>query len=73
LGSCTGAVKDGNGRVYGDYEIIPTPESAMKYTVAHSTTVYALDALGRTRVLFSYDAKVDEIVEGLRNILTSSR
>lgn len=45
----------------------------MKYTVAHSTTVYALDALGRTRVLFSYDAKVDEIVEGLRNILTSSR
>jgi protein SCO1/2 len=58
--------------LYGaSYEIIPTPESAMKYSVAHSTTVYALDALGRTRVLFSYDAKVDEIVEGLRNILAS--
>jgi protein SCO1 len=54
------------------YEMIPTPTSAMKYTVAHTTTVYALDRLGRTRILFSYDAKVDEIVEGLQAILASN-
>ena len=59
--------------LYGaSYEIISTPRSAAKYTVAHSTTLYALDAPGRTRVLFSYDAGVDEIVAGLRNILASS-
>lgn len=51
------------------YEMIPTPESAAKYTVAHSTTLYALDPAGRTRLLFSYDATVDEIVAGLRTIL----
>jgi len=54
------------------YEIIPTPESAMKYTVAHSTTLYALDPNGRTRILFPYEASVDEIVKGLRAILASS-
>ena len=58
--------------LYGaSYEIIPTPESAANYTVAHSTTLYALDGNGRTRLLFSYDAKVDEIVKGLRAILGS--
>jgi protein SCO1 len=54
------------------YEIIPTPNSAMKYTVAHSTTLYALDPNGRTRVLFPYEATVDEIVKGLRTILSST-
>jgi protein SCO1/2 len=59
--------------LYGaSYEIIPTPQSAMKYTVAHSTTLYALDPAGRTRILFPYEAKVDEIVKGLRSILASS-
>jgi protein SCO1/2 len=59
--------------LYGaSYEIIPTPQSAAKYTVAHSTTLYALDPAGRTRVLFPYDATVDEIVKGLRSILASS-
>jgi protein SCO1/2 len=58
--------------LYGaSYEIIPTPESAAKYTVAHSTTLYALDANGRTRILFSYDASVDDIAKGLRAILAS--
>ena len=51
--------------LYGaSYEIIPTPESAMKYSVAHSTTLYGLDPAGRTRLLFPYDASVDEIVAG---------
>jgi protein SCO1 len=59
--------------LYGaSYEIIPTPESAMKYSVAHSTTLYGLDPAGRTRLLFPYDASVDEIVAGLRTILSSS-
>jgi protein SCO1/2 len=58
--------------LYGaTYEIIPTPQSEAKYTVAHSTTLYALDAAGRTRLLFDYDATVDEIVSGLRSILAS--
>jgi protein SCO1/2 len=53
------------------YEIIPTPQSVMKYTVAHSTTLYALDPNGRTRILFPYDATIDDIVRGLRSILAS--
>jgi len=57
---------------YGaSYEIIPTPESEAKYVVAHSTTLYAVDPAGKTRILFSYDAGVDEIMAGLRNILAS--
>ena len=57
---------------YGaSYEIIPTPDSAAKYTVAHSTTLYALDAEGRTRILFPYEATVDQIVAGMRDILAS--
>ena len=59
--------------LYGaSYEIIPTPQSAMKYTVAHSTTLYALDAAGQTRILFPYEATVGDIVKGLKSILASS-
>lgn len=59
--------------LYGaSYEIIPTPQSVEKYTVAHSTTLYALDPAGRTRIEFPYEATVDEIVKGLKEILASS-
>ncbi|MGE3177974.1 MAG: SCO family protein [Vicinamibacterales bacterium] len=51
------------------YEITPTPESAAKYTVAHTTTLYALDTQGRVRVLFDYEATVDQIVDGIRSVL----
>ncbi len=51
------------------YEIVPTPDSYARYTVSHTTTVYALDTSGRTRILFDYDAKADDIVGGLRTIL----
>jgi protein SCO1/2 len=58
--------------LYGaSYEIIPLPDSEAKYTVSHSSTLYALDAEGRTRILFPYEAGVDEIVAGLKSILTS--
>lgn len=50
------------------YEIEPTT-SAASYFVAHSTTLYALDAQGQTRLLFRYEAPVSEIVEGIRSIL----
>jgi protein SCO1/2 len=59
--------------LYGaSYEIIPTPTSAMKYNVAHSTTLYALDPAGRTRILFPYEASVSDIVKGVKTILASS-
>jgi protein SCO1 len=51
------------------YEITATPESAAKYSVAHTTTLYALDSSGRTRRTFRYEATVNEIVEGIRAIL----
>src|SRR4029077_6129864 len=57
--------------LYGaSYQIIPTPQSAMKYTVAHSTTLYALDPAGRTRILFPYEATVSDIVKGVQSILS---
>ena len=55
---------------YGaQYQIIPLPDSAAKYAIAHTATLYALDPQGRTRIEFPYDAKVDDIVAGLRAIL----
>jgi protein SCO1/2 len=51
------------------YDIVPTPESAAKYTVSHTTTLYALDPQGRTRLRFRYEATVDEIVQGIKSIL----
>ncbi len=54
------------------YEIVPTPDSAAKYTVSHTTTLYALDPQGRIRTKFRYEATVDEIVDGLHAILAAS-
>ena len=58
--------------LYGaEYEIIPTPQSASKYTVAHSTTLYAVDAAGKTRMEFPYEATVNQIASGLRRVLAA--
>ncbi len=55
---------------YGaSYEVVPTPQSAARYTISHTTAVYALDAKGRVRKTFEYEATVDEIVDGIRTIL----
>ncbi len=51
------------------YEIVPTPGSAALYTVAHSVWLYALDTSGRVRIRFEYDARIEEIVQGIRTIL----
>jgi protein SCO1/2 len=56
----------------GSYKIVPSPDSAVKYGIAHDTTVYAIDGAGRTRIQFTSDATVDEIVRGLRRILADS-
>lgn len=54
------------------YEIVPTPESAAKYTISHTTSVYALDSQGRVRMTFPYEATVDEVVTGIRAILAQA-
>jgi protein SCO1 len=59
------------GLYRASYEIIPTPQSVEKYTVAHSTTLFALDRAGRTRIVFPYEASVDDIVKGVQSILAS--
>ena len=51
------------------YEIVPMPRSAAQYSVAHTTSLYALDASGRTRIEFAYEAPVDDIVNGIHAIL----
>jgi len=56
----------------GSYKIVPTPDSTVKYGIAHDTTLYAIDGAGRTRIQFTYDATVDEILRGLRSILADS-
>jgi len=56
--------------LYGaSYEIVPLPNSAAKYTVAHSTTLYALDTEGKVRIAFPYEATVSQIVSGIQQIL----
>lgn len=59
--------------LYGaSYEIVPTPNSAAKYTVAHTTALYGLDRAGRTRILFRYEATVEEVVAGVKDLLAAS-
>jgi protein SCO1/2 len=55
------------------YEITPTPGSAAKYAVAHTTWLYALDGKGRLRLRFPYEAPVEEVVEGIRAIRRGER
>lgn len=55
---------------YGaQYEIVQTPESAGRYTVNHSTTLYVLDRKGRLRREFPYEATADEIASAVRELI----
>ena len=55
---------------YGaSYKIVPTPESAAKYSVTHSTSLYVLDQQGNVRLTFPYEATADEIVKGVQSLL----
>ena len=61
-------------KMYGaSYEIVPTPASAAKYSVSHSTTLYLLDQTGAVRQTFPYEATVDEIASGIQSLIASSR
>lgn len=51
------------------YAIVPTPESAAKYTVSHTTSVYVLDRQGRTRYELPYEASVDDILKSVSTLL----
>lgn len=56
-------------RLFGaTYTVVPRPESAARYTITHTTTLYALDAAGRVRMTFPYEATVDEIVAGITQL-----
>jgi Cu/Ag efflux protein CusF len=52
------------------YEFVPMPNSSAKYSVAHTSSLYALDANGHTRIEFAYETPVDDIVKGLLDVLT---
>jgi protein SCO1/2 len=54
------------------YEITPLPAangSQATYSVAHTTSIYALDAQGRTRIVFPYESSVAEMSKGIRALL----
>jgi protein SCO1/2 len=70
----TRAEVDSVVRMYGaSYEIVPTPESAAKYSVSHSTTLYLLDADGKVAKTFPYEATVDEIAAGIQSLLAADK
>lgn len=69
----TRAEVDAVVKLFGaSYEIVPTPESAGRYSVSHSTTLYLLDREGRVRQTFPYEATVDEIAAGIESLLGRS-
>lgn len=58
--------------LYGaTYEITPTPGSAGRYSVAHSTTLYLLDASGVVRRELPYEATADEVTTAVKELLAS--
>ncbi len=55
--------------LYGaSYKIVPTPSSAGRYSVSHSTSLYVLDTTGKVRRELPYEATVDEIVQSIREV-----
>lgn len=58
--------------LYGaTYEITPTPGSAGKYAVAHSTTLYLIDPAGSVRRELPYEATAEEITDAVRELLAA--
>lgn len=45
------------------------PDSALGYTIDHSTFIYVIDAAGRWRLLFTHGMPVDDIVSDLRYLV----
>jgi protein SCO1 len=57
------------GALYRITLLLDTSGSEETYTVGHTTSVYALDPNGRTRLIFPYEATVAEITKGIRQTL----
>jgi len=58
------------------YQISAAPGTSASheaYSVAHTTSVYALDADGRTRLVFPYGATAEEMTKEIREILATER
>jgi protein SCO1/2 len=57
------------------YRIMPleTEDGQKTYTVGHTTSVYALDVNGHTRIIFPYEATVAEMTQGIHDILRTER
>ena len=51
------------------HEKVPAPESALGYTVSHSSSVYVIDREGRWRMTYRFDAVADDVVHDLRELL----
>lgn len=45
------------------------PDSALKYTIDHSTFIYVIDPAGRWRVLFPHGMALDDMVSDLRYLV----
>lgn len=50
-------------------QLIPMPESAIEYTVNHSTRTYVIDKAGNLRLTFPFEMQANEIVHDLRLLL----
>lgn len=48
------------------------PDSAIKYTIDHSTFIYAIDKTGKLRVLFPHGSTVDDMLSDVRYLLRES-
>jgi len=51
------------------YSVLPLPESAALYSITHTTTVYVLDGKGQIRLQLPYEATVDDVEKGIRQVL----
>jgi protein SCO1/2 len=51
------------------HEKVPAPESALGYTVSHSSSVYVIDREGLWRMTYRFDANADDVVHDLRELL----
>lgn len=49
--------------------IVPMPESALGYTVNHSTRVYVVDTHGNLRLTFPFEMKADDMAHDVRLLL----
>ncbi len=56
------------GMFGASYQLVPTPSSAGRYSVSHSTSLYVLDTTGQVRRELPYEASVEEIVESIRAV-----